>query len=294
MTNFKIKSTAIFVLFIVFSANLHSQDLIVTSEGDSLNCKITNIKTENIYFTFKHKNEIRSTLLPVNQVKYYQYNFFQTTEVPADKVTVNEIYPHFRAAFNGGLSNRTAKLADNIPSEFEQYMKNLKSGYNYNLDLSYFFAEQLGIGFKYNVFLSKNEIENIYVKQPDGSTLHGKMSDDITINFIGPFFSTRLLNSKKNNSLICNIGLGYTGYTDNAVVIYDLLIKGNTLGICLDIGYDVGISDNVAIGFQISLLNGTLTQYELSQGTYKETVKLEDEYESLARIDLSIGLRFSK
>lgn len=295
MTNFKLKPAITFVFFALISIHLFSQDLIVTNEGDSLNCRITKIKTDNIYFTFKHKDEIRSTLLPLNQVKFHQYNYYQTSVVPADKVVGNEIYPHFRAAINGGWSYRVAKLADNIPSDFERYMKDLKSGYHYGLDLSYYFSEQLGIGLKYYVYKSKNSIDDIYVTRPDGSTQNGKMSDDISIDFIGPFFSTRLLNATKKNSLILNLGIGYMGYKDKTVLITDYTIKGNTLGLCWDIGYDIGISENLAIGFQFSYMIGTLTKYELFDGTKTETIKLEkDNYESLSRIDLSIGLRFNK
>lgn len=295
MENIKMKYIFVIVAITFISVSLQAQDLIITNEGDSLNCKITKIKTDNIYFTFKHKEEIRSTLLPISQVNYYQYNFFQISEVPSDKVGGNEIYPHFRAGFNGGWSYRVAKLAESIPSDFEQYMKDLKSGYHYGLDLLYYFSEQLGFGFKYNVYRSKNNIDNVYVSRPDGSTQFGKMSDDISINFIGPFFSTRLLNANKENSFLFNLGIGYMGYMDKTVLITDYTIKGNTLGLCWDIGYDIGISKSMAIGFQLSYLIGTLTKYELNDGINTETIKLEkDNYENLSRIDLSIGLRFSK
>jgi hypothetical protein len=295
MKNLKSVKILLSLLFMASSTFLYSQDLVVTSEGDSLNCKITKIKGNSIYFTFKHKDEIRSTLLPLDQVKYHQYNFYQIAIVPANKIISNEIYPHFRVAINGGLSYRTAKLADNIPSDFEKYVKELKSGYHIGLDLSYYFSEQLGIGIKYSVYKSKNEIDNVSVTRPDGSTQYGKMSDNISINFIGPFISTRLLNGNKKNSFLMNLGIGYLGYTDNTLLITDYTIKGSTVGLCWDIGYDIGISKNLAIGFQLSYMIGTLTQYDISDGTTTKTVKLEkNNYESLSRIDLSIGLRFNK
>ncbi len=295
MKNIILKYCFVLISVTVFSISIHAQDLIVTSEGDSLNCKITKIRADNMYFTFKHKDEIRSTLLPLGQVRFHQYNYYQVSEVPADKVLGNEIYPHFRAAITGGWSYRVAKLAKNIPSDFEQYIKDLKSGYQYGLDLSYYFSEQLGFGFKYCNYRSKNEIDNVNVTLPDGSSQYGKMSDDISINFIGPFFSTRLLNADKKNSLLMNLGIGYMGYKDKAVLISDFLIKSNTLGLCWDIGYDIGLSENFAIGFQFSYMIGTLTQYKLSDGVNTQTVKLEKgNFESLSRIDFSVGLRFNK
>jgi hypothetical protein len=285
----------VIISVMIFSISIQAQDLIVTNEGDSLNCKISKIKGDNMYFTFKYKDEIRSTLLPLVQVKFHQYNYYQISEVPADNVVGNEIYPHIRVAINGGWSYRVAKLADNIPSDFKQYMKGLKSGYHYGLDLSYFFSEQLGFGLKYYNYKSKDEINNVYVTPPGGPTQYGKMSDNISINFIGPIFSTRLLNADKKNSFLFNLGIGYMGYKDKAVLISDYTLKGNTLGLCWDIGYDIGLSENFAIGFQFSYMIGTLTQYKFSDGVNTETIKLvNDNYESLSRIDLSIGLRFNK
>lgn len=295
MNNLKSVKPFLFLLFLASSTFVYSQDLVVTSEGDSLNCKITKIKENSIYFTFKHKDEIRNTLLPLVQVKYHQHNFYQIAVVPANKIISNEIYPHFRVAINGGFSYRTAKLADDIPSDFENYMKELKYGYHYGLDLSYYFSEQLGIGIKYSIYKSKNEIDNISVTRPDGSTQYGKMSDNISINFIGPFISTRLLNANKKNGLLMNLGIGYLGYKDYTVLVTDYTIKGSTLGLCWDIGYDIGISKNLAIGFQLSYMIGTLTQYDISDETTTKTVKLKnDNRESLSRIDLSIGLRLNK
>ena len=146
------------LLIIILSNAIHAQDLIVTKENDSLNCKITKIKTDNIYFTFMHKDEIRSTLLPINQVKFHQYNFYKTSVVPADKVIDTQKYNHFRIAVNGGWSYRVAKIAGNNDPEIQKYQKDLKSGYNLGIDATYFISEPIGIGFKYNNFKSKNEI----------------------------------------------------------------------------------------------------------------------------------------
>jgi hypothetical protein len=295
MKNNNLKHFFVILSVAIMSMSMQAQDLIVTNEGDSLNCKISKIKTDNIYFTFKHKEEIRSTLLPLDQVKFHQYNFYQQSEVPAAKIIGNQIYPHFRAAINGGCSYRLAKISPSIPPDFEQYMKDLKSGYQYGMDLSYYFTEQLGFGLKYNRHKSKNEINNIYVVQPDGTTKYGMMSDDISIDFIGPFFGTRLLNASKRNSFIVNFSIGYLGYTNEAVLFTDFTIKSSTVGLCWDIGYDIGLSENFALGIQLSYMLGTLTQYDLSYGGTTEKIKLEkDSYENLSRIDLSIGLRLTK
>jgi hypothetical protein len=266
----------------MFPAIHQAQDLIVTHKGDSLNCKITKIKGGNVYFTFKHKEEVRNTLLPQSQVNYYQYGYYPVPEVSAREVYHNAIYPHYRIAVDGGWSYRTVPLAEGAPSA-------LKSGFHYGLDLSYFFTEYLGAGFRYNDFLSKAEIIS------PGS---GKSKDNISIRFIGPYFSTRFLNSSKTNALFLNLGIGYTGYKDQAQVIAGgdkITLTGNTAGISYDIGYDIGVSKDLAIGFQLSLYTGILSQFKSTKGNHTETIVLEKgQYEGLSRIAVSVGLRFNK
>lgn len=282
-------------ILIFVSNSIFSQDLIVTNDGDSINCKITKVKTDNIFFTFKHKDEIRSTLLPVSNIKTHQFDYFQTSEVPKDKIVGYANYQHFRIAINGGYSYQTAKVAESVPSDFKDYIRELKSGYHFGGDLTYYFTEPLGFGFKYYLFKSSNSLDNIYLEDADGNRTYGKMSDDLTISFIGPTFSTRLLSHDKKNAFLMNLSLGYMGYSNDKVIIDKYKMTGSTMGLSFDIGYDIGLSENLSLGFQISFLTGTLFEYDWNDGTKTETIKLEKgEYESLNRIDFSVGLRFSK
>lgn len=284
------------IAFLIFMANsIYSQDLIVTNKGDSINCKITKVKTNNIYFTFKHKDEIRSTLLPIKDVKIHQLDYYQTSEVPKEKAVGYENYQHFRIATNGGYSYETAKVARSVPSDFKDYVEDLKSGYHFEGDLTYYFTEPLGFGIKYYLFKSSNSLDNIYLEDINGNRRYGKMSDDLTISFIGPTFSTRFLNHDKSNAFLMNFSLGYMGYSNDKVVIDAYKITGNTTGLSFDIGYDIGVSKNLSLGFQIAFISGTLVEYDWNDGTNTETIKLKKgEYESLNRIDLSVGLRFNK
>lgn len=289
------RNILIIALLILIANTIYSQDLIVTNDGDSINCKITKVKTDNIYFTFKHKDEIRSTLLPKSSVKTHQFQYYQTSEVPKEKVVGYENYQHFRLAVNGGYSYQTAKVAENVPSDFKDYIKELKSGYHFGGDLTYYFTEPLGFGIKYYLFKSSNSLDNIYVEDINGNRTYGKMSDDLTISFIGPTFSTRLLSHDKKNAFLMNLSLGYMGYSNDKVIIDKYKMTGSTMGLSFDVGYDIGLSENLSLGFQISFLTGTLFEYDWNDGTKTETIKLEKgEYESLNRIDFSVGLRFSK
>ncbi len=70
-------------------------------------------------------------------------------------------------------------------------------------------------------------------------------------------------------------------------------IKGSTLGMAFDLGYDFKISEKTALGFQVSLLSGNLTEVTYNIGNRSQKIKLNNgEEEGLGRVDFSIGLRF--
>jgi len=278
----------------IFTIPLQAQDLIVTQEGDSLNCKITKVKTDYIYFTFKHNEEIKNSLLPMGKVVYYQTDYYSVAEVPSDKIP--KTFPRFRAAIGGGWNYIIVPVSENVPADFKHYAKQLKSGFQYDVNLSYYFSKQTGIGLKYNAAHSSNEIDNVFVEYPDGHIGYGKMSDNIRVNFIGPFFSSRLFTAKTDNCLLMDAGLGYVGYRNKCVLVsQNLTLTGFTIGLYANIGYDIAVSQNWAIGFQFSLITGVLSQIKITDGINTETKALEkNEYEGLSRITLSIGLRYNK
>ncbi|HOS16887.1 MAG TPA: hypothetical protein PKX15_07765 [Bacteroidales bacterium] len=280
------------ILSFLFSLSLQAQDLIVPNKGNSVNCKITNIKDNIIYFTFMHKEGARSTLMSLDEEKYHQYNYYQISELPAEIVLPKRRYAHFRIAINGGFTYRLAPIANNLSYEMKQYLRKLKIGYHYGTDVSFFFSEHLGCGLKFTNFRSKNQINNAYVVLEDGSVLYGKVSDDISIYFVGPFFTSRFLHAKKRNALMLNFGIGYVRYVDNAVLIYDYRIKGQTLGFCWDVGYEIGLTKNIALGLQLSCVTATLISYDLTAGGYTQYITLpKDSYEGLSRVDISVDVR---
>lgn len=289
------KFISLFLLFLVYSVAVQAQDLIVIKENDSVHCRIQRIKGEHIYFTYVNADKVMKTLVPLSQVSSYVYGFYATPEVPVQPGEGYRDLPTFRFGANGGWSYRTAKLGDNIPSELKNYMKNLRSGVHYGLDACWYFTDRYGVGFKYSSYNSKNSIDNISATLPDGTIRYGVMSDDITIQFAGAMFSSRIFDDQWSNCLVSNIGLGYLGFMDKAVLIDEFTLKGSTFGVCLEIGYDFRISENFVLGFQAAYVAGVLTELDYSDASGTEHIELEEEqYEGLHRLDLSIGLRFIK
>lgn len=277
------KQLILILILGLFALSAFSQDLIVTHKGDSLNCKITKEKSDFIYFTFKHKNEVRKTLLPVEDIATYSYNFWQTSELSTKDTKSTKNYKPFRFAINKGFSYRLAPTPENAPSHLKNYYKSLKSGLNIGIDANYFFSESSGFGIKANMFHSSASL-----------TTNNKSVKEITqIYFIGPSFTSRLLNHNKSNAVISNFSIGYMGYNSSPKSISDFMITGNTIGAFLDLGYDIKISETMDLGFQLSLATGVLSSITIHNNNIKTKKTLPDNSkEGLGRIDFSFGLRF--
>lgn len=282
----------IFVFVFVLSCFAsHAQDLIVTSAGDSVNCKIKQFKNQCIYFSFKQNNEVRNTLIQISSVVSYKYNYYKNSEIPEETAIENKIYSHFKLAITAGFGYRIASVADNLPSAYQDYLDDSRGGPHIDVDLIYFFKEKYGIGLKYSYFNVRNNADNLSL--PGGG--YGDVIDNIKLKFIGPIFSLRKLNATKRNALYMNFMIGYLGYKDDGMLDSNsVTLNGSTAGLGYDIGYDIGLSKNSSIAFQISYLTGTLTQYEMKMGSQTQTIKLEKEnYENFGRLDFSAGFRLN-
>jgi hypothetical protein len=279
---------------IVISVSVYSQDLIVTNTGDSLNCKISAVKEDMVFFTFKFKDEVRNTLIPISQVNYYQYKFYQSDFQSPLKIIRKETYPHFKMEVYGGWSYWISKLTSDVPPIYSKYRENLRTGYHFGGEITYYFNEPLGLGIKYTDFKTKNKLDSIVITNSDGSKISSRLEDNVSVTFLGVFLSTRWANKNKRNYFLLNMGIGYLGYYDNKVFNDSYSIRGNTVGTSYDLAYELGIYRDLGLTFKISYTGGFISSYTMNDGISVKKVKLDDNsHESMRRIDLSVGIRFN-
>lgn len=285
------KKILFLILAVALSGVAFSQDLIVTNSGDSINCKITQIKSGDIYFKFMRDGKVDDTILPTDGVRDYQFNFYESPVLPEKEISFAHDYSRVRIALNIGLSQRIAKIPDDLPEELKEYTRKLKSGYTFGADFHYYLTENVGVGGK--VYSSKYS-NKVSIKATDesGNIKIGDMSDKINILFAGPSVSYRLFNKKKTNAFIYNFAVGYLGYKNNVTFFDKFKVTGGTVGLAIDFGYDFRLGSNKAIGLQLSMVQGVLTKFKREINGKTETIKLEKEkYEGLGRIDFTIGYR---
>lgn len=287
------KTITLFAIIICF-ITAKAQDLVLTNTGDSINCKITKVEYNNVYFTFKRNNEIKSTLISNSELKEYKYKYYSTSLLPANKIFNNQKYSHWRYGFNIAYGYQTAKSNPNQNQLERDYSDGLRSGYSFSADVTYFIKENLGIGLKYNRFNTSNSLNNVtFTPLNAGPTKFGTLSDEVKIDFIAPYFSVRQISNNEKNALLMGIALGYIGYNNNYLRADKFTDTSSSFGMMLDLGYDVGLSKSTALAFQLSYLASTLSYMDVNDGS--KTVRQTFDKNSLiglGRVDVSIGLKF--
>jgi len=199
---------------------------------------------------------------------------------------------HFAA--QGGVVYRLGKIANNLSNVEQQHIKNMRWGFSYGADVSYFVHENFGVGIKFHNFHSADSMP-ISVLDQSGKVLEGVEEDKMDIYFIGPIATFRLPSRNRANAFFARMGIGFEGYYDYGRVM-DITgtIKGRTAGILYEAGYDFGISKHLSVGANITYLIGFLTGIDVNTNQQSGHIDLDkDNMENISHIGLNIGLRYN-
>ena len=208
-------------------------------------------------------------------------------------------YSHLRLAFNGGYAYNLGKDAATFDTRIQTYNKQIRSGLNVGAEINYFFINgQMGIGISYENVTSQNSLSGVTYSSSGQIFTNNNLSDNLKIQYIGPMYTAISRQIKKNgvkDAFVINVGMGNLSYTDTKIVdLKNYIFIGSALGTYYSISYDHFISKNMALGIQLSLITGLLSNYNLFDGNSTTHVQLDnDSYQSLTHVSLTVGLRFN-
>jgi len=293
------------LILLVASLQAYSQDLVVTSDGDSLNCKITAMKNDTVYFDVSFKGVRQSYLLLASDARAIEYGYFKPKAVPASKkepvsgdpVPRYSSHPDQRWHFSAfvGYSYRLGAIPPGLPSSVEGYLQKLKSGYNLGGQLNYGITESIQVGVLYHGFNSSNSNPSLPVTTQGGSVVALSVSDDISIHYIGPVLTTLFAPGNKGVWLF-DVTLGSLQYQDWAVEgTIPFRLEGSTLGYGFGFGYEGKLSTNWSLGAKLFLTFGRIKEFTLYSGGSSAQVSFTGDYsENLARLDFTVFVQFSR
>ena len=199
----------------------------------------------------------------------------------------------FRIAINAGWTKRTAPLADGMQEDWKAYYEGLLSGTHLGADLTIFFGRKLGATLMYDIAHWQNNADALPFYDVNGSIADLPTSDRITVGTIGPAVTWRWVGSKNKGRLLLHLGGSYTWYRDEEAIA-DLLVVWRAKDLCLRVetGYELLVTDYIALGVGVGFVRGTVSQFQVDVGTHTSSVALPlGTEEALHRVNLSGGIR---
>lgn len=274
------------IIFLTLHCAL-GQDLIVTTTGDSISCKITRITSEFIHFSVIDKSGIllMRSRLPLAKVANYQQadidespqNIPERKEVP---IVVDEFDPAtFRLSLTTGYTYQLGGY-EGLP---QSYKKQVQSLWNFGGELDYFLSENIGVGAKVNR-ASTTANEDFIPPFSNAFGFSSLRDERISFTFIG---ATVLYRNYlyDDQAMLYFISGGIIKYRTDAladgVPFYQ---EGDTFGLIIGLNYDYTFFKNFGLGVGLEVNIARLSEFD-NNGT------IAPADFSLTRVDLIVGIR---
>lgn len=257
-----------------------SQDLIITQQNDSLNCYIKKVKPDYIYFLVKNSNaETINSLLPRDSVVYYEFNFFEESELSQEILRLEKKHTGVFLAADFAYSNRLGPTDSSIPSS---WAKQLKNGRAFSFQVAYFFSNTGGVGILYNNHSTNAEFSG---------TPFGSSTDKVSISFIAPTYFFQHSSGISNFVFTSALSIGYLEFKETLVTTSNptLNLKGASLGVGYTAYIGAQLNDVVRLSAKAGVILGSLSEVEING----QNVQLPDsQRENLSTFSLGVSLGF--
>ncbi|NQY09094.1 MAG: hypothetical protein HRT71_06205 [Flavobacteriales bacterium] len=288
------KLSFLLITMMMLAAFAQGQDLIVTQEGDSINCRITNEQDGLVYFTSKVDGKYTNTNLPENQITSVVKGFYIGKGNEDLIGSKKRKYPQFRIGANAGLTYYFfGFIPDDTDDWIREYYKDLRTGFNFNIDAFYYPDKNWGIGFRYHSFNSSVQQDSVVVTFPDSTTKFGMIRDDISISYIGPVFSARYIGPDNSYIFYGNLSIGWVTFYNDGLLVDTFTEKGYAIGQYGSLGIEYFIDYGLSIGVEIGATRAFVTDYRVNDNGYHYTESNPDYAKAIYLFDISIGLRYT-
>jgi len=300
-------------LFIFLPLQIVSgQDKIITIQNDTIHCRVLYVTPARIQYEQKAENGFMiGKFIPTEQVLEYYQNPQPAEINPYNRPNRQALKPSRR--WMVGLQSGASFLIKTSESEYnlinrgmsqlqdEGFYKQLKRRWHLHADIYYLPYDYFGWGAKYS-FLTSSAQKDVVMKSNDNylpSYLCVGMKERQYIHYAGPSVIFRQWLGKSHQLLLTEpLSIGYVHYRDelrmDAIFSSDNgLVEGNTWGATCGISLDYFPLPYLSIGVNAGAMYSRLSKLKMSDKHSTTTGKLDRHYyQSLSRIDCSLGIRF--
>ena len=318
------KKLIVGLLMLISLQFVSGQDKIITSQQDTIFCRIVSISSSHIQYEQKVENQYVGKFIPTEQVLAYfrntqssepdhKYSIDRQRPKPAHRWLIG-VYPG-RASLLASTTNDEKEMIDlGIPKkQAVDYNKKLNRGWSISGDIHYLFSDYFGLGAKYSLFTSSVKQDfTIAINSMFPEYACVGVKEKFYIHYAGPSVIFRqLLDEKTRIYLTETLSVGYVHFRDETRMdpnqytfhisniyglpsaVYNFLTEGKTWG--ANAGLSIGYFpvSRLSVGVNAGFMYARLTKLELSTKQTSQTLELDKrDYENLTRFDYSFYIRF--
>jgi len=219
------------LLFCSFS--MKAQDLLVTINRDTLNCKMEKLKNDYYPVTFVLGDEKISGLIHKDSILFFKKDVFRG-------LNNNRLRPWYslvELGFDAGVAYQYGKFRiDDDLTDKSNF--GAKTGLYLGTDLTYYISRQIGYGLKYNY--------------------RSLLSGDVCYQYVGPMMAFRFPERKKPNHFFFNFSGGLGWMVQSNAPVQNILarprikMRAKALTGDVAVGYSFKLSKWVSVRTKVS------------------------------------------
>lgn len=242
------------VMILVSIHSVQAQDLLVTINRDSLNCKIGQLTDDFYPIEFRMDDELMTGMIHKDSVMYFRKNMFRSMT----DFRLRPWYPTVSLDVNVGGGQQFGQMRVGLTDDFKHKEASFsdRNLFYAGADLTAYITQSTGYGLKYH--------------------LRTMLDGDVIQNYIGPMIAFRFWDEERKNQWIIQFSAGY-----GRMVFKNAMIKIGTKDPEPIRLFANTVAGDVALGYKMKLTRHLSTQIKLSLTmAYPKFVKIFD-YASL-------------
>ncbi|MDR0713894.1 MAG: hypothetical protein LBF89_06525 [Bacteroidales bacterium] len=300
------KAIVLFLLMGAFCRAGRAQDKIITVDGDTIFCRITDVSAGNISYEQRlNDGRIAGRFISSDRVDEY---FREPRRSPQQTITKRKL---FRVGVEGGYGHLLSSFSDirnNLPGvtsgNMDRYLRGMKNGIHLGASFHFLFNEHIGIGVKYSFFSSGAELTQpvlISTILPLYDVLHQK--ERFYFNYIAPsLFLRQWLDRNRRFALNESVSLGGVFFRNEArgdsrsAAYSNYLLKSKRLAADLEVSLEYYLLPELSVSANIGAFYARIKNPEIRYVDSNNELQVQTSENAasmdMSRLNFSAGLHF--
>ena len=256
------------------------------TSGKYVKCIIKKIGEQviDVDIVIMPENELVSSYVQKTDIKGVYFSDYESgKDLQTKKYKTDR---NFDFNLKAGMGYMFSRLDEDIPSELIDYSNKLKSGFNFDINLNYYFSYYSGFGVTYKYFYTSNTIERLNMLR--GGIAINSAKDRITIMFLGINY---LYSTSPNKPFVYDFSIapGIFSYHNNASVNNEQFkVTGFNYGINISNRICLNTKGSLGVFLDFSIFTGYLKNYTI------EDLDFETETaDNFSRFEVGLGIKIN-